>query len=243
LKCLIVGASAGLGRSLAERLASQNNDLFLVASDEQDLTALAKDIALRFEVSVGTQALDLNKLDAAKIRREVIHFFGPPDVLLFVAGYGNQHDTGPLEGSELDRLIDVNFRSAVAAVNAFLPDMINGTIRTCVGVGSVAATRARRANMVYGAAKRGLEFYFEAVRHRLYGTQCRVQFYRVGFMRTSMMGDRKPIIPAVSPDAVARQIIDNFDRDLGTVYAPRWWAIIALVLRWLPWVIFRRLSI
>ena len=244
MKCLIVGASAGLGRCLGEALAAGGHDLFLLASDERDLAPLAASLSLRFGVSAGFTAMDLRKVDADALRQATVAFFHePPGAVLFVAGAGRADDTGHLEPAALDDLIDLNFRSGVAIVNAFLPDMLDGKTRLCVGIGSVAAVRGRGANMVYGAAKRGLEFYFEALRHRLQAAGCRVQFYRVGFMRTAMFGDRKTLIPAVEPETVARQIAGNLERDVGCVYAPPWWMAIALILRLIPWCIFRRLSI
>ena len=51
-RTVIVGASAGVGRSIAERLAEDRHELFLIATDIADLTPQQKDLQLRFRTRV-----------------------------------------------------------------------------------------------------------------------------------------------------------------------------------------------
>ena len=81
------------------------------------------------------------------------------------------------------------------------------------------------------------------MRHRLAGTDCAVRFYRVGFMKTTMLTGSGGALPAVSPDWVAGRVVANLDRGGGFSYLPGWWWAIAVVLRLLPWSVFRRLDI
>ncbi len=243
MKCLIVGASAGLGRCLAEELAARGHDLFLVASGEVDLDALSRDVRLRHGVAVAFAALDLAAFDVDALHSRVMASMSEIDALFFVAGMGSDEDSGATEAALVDRLVAINYVSGVKIVNAFLDDLSQRPKASCVGIGSIAAVRGRSSNMIYASAKRGLEAYFEAVRHRLAESGCRVQFYRAGFMRTTMLGERQTALPIASPRKVARAILNNLDRDLGTSYIPGWWRWIALVLRLMPWLIYRRLFV
>ena len=45
MKCLITGASSGIGKEMADYLASLGYDLFLVATDSKKLKELFKDVA------------------------------------------------------------------------------------------------------------------------------------------------------------------------------------------------------
>ena len=244
MRCLIIGASTGLGRALAERLASDGHDLFLVASDERDLAALASHLALGEGITAAFAALDLADFDADALRDQVRAAMGEIDALFFIAGVGSDDDHGQIPDALARRLIDVNFSGGVRIVNAFLDELAGRPKAACVGIGSVASVRGRGVNMIYGAAKRGLEFYFEALRHRMRATGCRVQFYRVGYMATAMLGDRgKTLLPAAEPDSIARRVVANLERDVGMCYLPRWWRLIALALRMLPWAAFKRLSV
>ena len=241
MKSLIIGASAGLGRALADQLAARGDGLFLVASAAEDLDPLARDLRIRHGAEIHWQAFDLRHGDIEALRQQVLERMGSFDNLFLVAGLGDGADCGAIDDDLAIRLMAINFTAPVRVANAFLPDLQATPAGNCVGIGSVAAIRGRSNNMVYGAAKRGLEAYFEAIRHRLATSGCRVQFYRVGFMATTMLGARPKFLPVARPEDVAARIVANLGRDLGTAYLPGWWSVLGLILRHAPWVLFRRL--
>ena len=49
---VIVGASAGLGRALAEKFASEGHDLIIISSELKDLNAIKGDLQNRFNVKI-----------------------------------------------------------------------------------------------------------------------------------------------------------------------------------------------
>jgi short-subunit dehydrogenase len=111
-----------------------------------------------------------------------------------------------------------------------------------VGFGSIAAVRGRSANVVYSAAKRALESYFESLRHRLTSAKVRVQFYRLGYMDTQQSFGKRLLLPKASPEQIARDVVRNLDRDVGFTTRPRFWIAVSLIVRCLPWALFRRLK-
>ena len=241
MNTLVVGASAGLGRAVAERLAADGHALYLVASDVRDIAALVSDLNIRFGVKVTGESLDLAKLDVTALRQRVHDSLGPVENLFYIAGV-SVLDSGPIADDLAIRLIEINLTAAVRIVNAFLPDLKeNGG--NLVGAGSVSSSRGRRTNSVYAAAKSGLDTYFSAMRHYLAGSQCRVQFYRLGYIETRMTFGQRLMFPALKPDQGANVIVGNLGRDLGAVYLPWWWWPITAIIQLLPWPIFRRLNI
>ena len=71
---VIVGASAGLGRALAEKFASEGHDLVIISSELKDLNAIKGDLQNRFNVKIfpiemmfQEHALDFKEFDQ-KIR-------------------------------------------------------------------------------------------------------------------------------------------------------------------------------
>ena len=243
MKSLIIGASAGLGRSLAEVMARAGDEICLVSSDAEDLAAISADLNIRFGAKVLYVASDMNDVDPVVLRQEVLESFGAPDNLLYVAGVSDHDDSGPVDDALALRLGAVNFLAVVRIVNAFLSGLADEPNANIVGVGSVAAGRGRRNNSIYGAAKRGLEHYFEALRHYLADRHCRVQFYRLGYLHTSMTFGQKLPFPALDPNLAAKIIHANLGRDLGAVYLPWWWGGIVTLLRILPWPLFKRLNV
>jgi decaprenylphospho-beta-D-erythro-pentofuranosid-2-ulose 2-reductase len=244
MNSLIIGASAGLGAALANQLAAEGHNLFLIASDERDLSPIAKDLALRFGVVVKYLVVDLIAVDGVELRQKILAEMENIEALFYVAGYGNPPvDHGAVEAPLLKRLLGVNFTSGVTIINAFLDHLSSHPEAHLVGIGSVATIRGRGTNVIYGAAKQGLEFYFSALRHAYQKTPMQTQFYRLGFMQTNLLGINKTPIPAVSPKWAAAKIIKRLHKNSGAIYLPYWWGFIAMALKLIPWFIFRRMSI
>lgn len=242
MNMVIVGASAGLGRALAEELAALGHRLLLVASDARDLEAVGRDLTLRYGGPVGTLAIDLQNFDADAFRGAVLARLDSVDGLFLVAGFGDEDDCGALPKGRALALTKINFVAPLLIANAFLDHLAARPRAHLVGIGSMAAIRGRSRNMVYGASKRGLEFYFEALRHRLSGAACKVQFYRVGFMATTMFkGRHGPLV--AKPEQVAKSIVRRLDGREGAFTLSLPWKLISLVLRLLPYSIFRRLDV
>ena len=242
MNVLIVGASAGLGRALAEEMAAEGHCLLLVARDARDLTAVASDLTARFEVQVDHFAADLTALNADSFGVQVLSMLSPLDAVFLVAGLADDEDVASLPTQRARNLIEANLVAPVLIANVLFDHLAKREKAHLVAIGSVATIRGRSRNMVYGSAKRGLEFYFEALRHRMSGMGCRVQFYRVGFMDTTMLKGRTGLIVA-SPRSVAKKIVRRLDGPEGTAYVSWVWGFIGLILSLLPYFIFRRLRI
>jgi len=243
VRTLIVGASAGVGRALSEVLAERGADLLLVASDARDLDALAAHLRLLHRVEVSTVAADANHV-AACIERvsEAAASFGPIDSVYFPIGASRNDDRGSMRVEEMDAILNSNLAVVIGLTAAFLPSLLELPGAQIVGFGSIASVRGRGSNVVYAAAKRGLESYFESLRHLTAKTQVRVQFYQLGYVATQQSFGQRLLFPAVSPRSVAEEVIRNRGKDFGKRFLPRYWAIIALAVRCLPWNVYKRLD-
>lgn len=243
MNVLVFGASAGLGRYVAEAFARSGHDLLLIASDYRDLEATANDLRLRFGVrvepcvcQVGT---DTDWFDPLTSR---IRTFGVLDALMFPIGASSEDDQGFLGLDEARRIVDINFLAVAATVSFTLPDMLRCGKGVIVGFGSVASARGRSRNVVYSAAKRGLQSYFESLRHITAGSGVRTQFFQMGYLRTQQSFGRHLLFPPADPRDLAREIVGGLHTREGVFFRPKYWRFVILVLRLLPWFVFRRLS-
>jgi len=244
---LVVGASAGLGRALAQTLAAAGHDLVIASSDSRDLDAVAADLVIRHGVRVeavsgdlgaaaGTARMDLDRLVAAS---EVL---GGLDGLLLPVGTVAPLDDGLLDPSTAARLVQVNFLSVVETVGRFLPMLQHRRRSVILGFGSVAAARGGGANVVYAAAKRALESFFESLRHRCAGSGVIVQFYVVGYLDTNLAFGRRTPFPRAKPERLSARVVGGLDKDVGVVYYPAYWRPLCAVLRHAPWALIRRMA-
>ena len=241
MTALVVGASSGLGRALADELARRGHDLLLVASDRRDLEALAADLNLRHGIAVRALALDLGgELDPGARIAAALDGMPPLSALLLPIGYSREDDDLSLEAARIGQLLAINLHAPLAIVHALLP-----RLREAHGVvvlfGSIAAVRGRGRNVVYAAAKRALVSLYESLRQRYRDDELRVQLYQLGFLATNLTWGLRLPTAAAEPDAVARTVVARLGRGSACWYLPRKFALIALIVRALPWALYRRM--
>ncbi|MGZ8844883.1 MAG: SDR family NAD(P)-dependent oxidoreductase [Pyrinomonadaceae bacterium] len=240
---VIVGASSGVGRALAGALAARGWKLVLSARDRRDLDAVTADLALRWNAECYPLPVDLSNCDyaGAAFCDQCVSALGVIDALFYVAGAIDDHDDGSSDDETIRKLAAVNYVSAVKTLGAFGKLFEERGRGTLVGFSSIAAAAPRRQNVVYASAKGGLETYLRALRHRFAETPVLVQGYALGYVDTAMAYGKKLLLPAVSAEAVANEVVRNLSRDIGIKYYPGYWWLITRALRLLPWFVYKRL--
>lgn len=241
MTAVVVGASSGLGRALAVELARNGHDLLLVASDPRDLAVMAADLRLRYPVQTASLAIDLagSTNPGARIL-EALDGLPPLSALSLPVGMSRNDDDGSLSAAGIGQMLAINLHAPIAIAHALLPALL-ATRGAIVGFGSIAGARGRSRNVVYASAKRGLETYFESLRHGHLPSALRVQFHKLGFLRSNLTFGMKLPLPAAEPEAIARTVVAALERGSFTRYQPRWWGLVALLVRSLPWFVFRRM--
>jgi decaprenylphospho-beta-D-erythro-pentofuranosid-2-ulose 2-reductase len=114
---------------------------------------------------------------------------------------------------------------------------------TLVVLSSVAGERVRASNVVYGAAKAGLDGLAQGLGDALHAGGVRVLIVRPGFVHTRMTRGLRSAPLAVEPDAVAAAVLRGLDRGAAVVWAPAALRWVMLVLRILPRSVIRRLPL
>ena len=239
---IVVGASSGLGRALAEALACEHYALVLIASDIRDLDALASNLNVEHGIAVRALALDLaREPDPGARIAGALSGLPPLAALLLPIGFSREDDDLSLDAAAIGQLLATNLHAPLAIVHALLPALLeaHGTI---VLVGSVSAVRGRRRNVVYAGAKRALVSLYESLRQRFHPAELNVQLYQLGFMETNLTHGAKLPLPFAKPADVARTIVRRLGRGSSSRYLPAWWALVAIIVRCLPWAIYRRMK-
>ena len=237
---VIVGASAGLGRALAEKFASENHDLIIISSDTRDLNALKHDLQNQFEVKINSvqmsfeKQLDFHELDM------VIEKMKPIDGVLLPVGYSDHSDNPYIDEKKILMLFNINLVNVSIFVNHFLK-ILKDTSATITGFGSISAIRGRSRNSTYSAAKRGLENYFESLRHSESNSRLIIQFYVLGYLDTNLtFGENTIGFKPVNVVNLANKIYENRLNDFGKKIFPGYWKFVAIFLPLLPWFIFKK---
>jgi short-subunit dehydrogenase len=240
----IVGASAGVGRALAETLAARGWDLVLTARETADIEPLARDLALRFGAGCAVLTADLaeRSFDAPALGRRAAEG-GEPDAVIVAAGASLEGgDDAPGDDEALALVLRVNLESCArlaAQAAAAAEKRGRGTVTL---IGSIAAHAPRGRNMGYSAAKAGLEAYARALRHHAARRGVIVQCYVLGYVDTALTFGKPLLLTPVSAASAAEFIADRLDRDVGVLFYPRYWRAAVALLRLAPWAIFKKLD-
>lgn len=245
-RAILVGASSGIGAALARRLAHEGYSVALLARREAQLNALCDQInTASGEIRALPYVHDVKHYETvpALLQRIVLDLGG---LDLFIYNSGIQHFVGPHEFNfAADReMLEVNTLGALAWLNpvaAMFHALKAGQI---VGISSVAGDRGRVGAPAYNTSKAALTTYLEALRNRLSRRGVTVLTVKPGFVDTDILkaAGAKRTFWVISPDQAAASIWQAIKTRRQTAYVPGQWALLMLVIRHIPSVIFRRLS-
>lgn len=158
--CIVSGASRGIGKSLALRLAERGHTVACLARSEPELVALAAQRPGLLPVAV-----DLTDRAATeRAVRDLLDRHGACEVLVNNAGYGLR---GAIEEISLDRWkrqFEVNLFAAAHLQQLVLPGMRAAGRGAIVNVSSVAGRISTPFSGAYAATKFALEAMSDATR-------------------------------------------------------------------------------
>jgi 3-oxoacyl-[acyl-carrier protein] reductase len=156
----VTGASRGIGRAIAERLAAEGFDLTLTARTQSGLDAVASTLAaVDVQAVAGDMAVEA---DVARVADQHLERFGRLDVLVLNAGTGTIASIEDTSGSRFEKQFNVNLRSPFQLIARCLPAM-RDTARSnpthgarVIAIASITGLVAEPGMSAYAASKAAL---------------------------------------------------------------------------------------
>lgn len=188
---LVTGASSGIGRACARRLAADGAHLALWARRTDRLEALAAELrATGVQAQVaGVDVRDRAAVDAAV--GALVHDAGAPDILVnsagLASGMAKLHEGDP---ADWDRMLDTNVKGLLNVSRAVLPHMVARGTGHVVNLGSTAGHQVYPQGNVYNASKFAVRAINEGMNVDLAGTGVRVSSVDPGYVRTEFASVR-----------------------------------------------------
>ena len=246
MKVAVLGATKGMGRALARRLAGRGDNLFLLGRDAEDLARSARDLEVRGGFapgSIGTTVCDLERPETFSRALDLAQAtLGGLEMVVVTAGLFATQAELEADVTLARRLLTVNFANTVTFCEEARRRLLGKGGGTLCVFSSVAGERGRKPVVLYGAAKAGLTRYLEGLDHKFRAQGLRTICVKPGFVRTAMTEGLKPPPFAGDPDAVATAVVRALDRGTPVVYVPGIWGLIMFVIRLLPRFVMRRIG-
>jgi decaprenylphospho-beta-D-erythro-pentofuranosid-2-ulose 2-reductase len=245
MKILILGATSAIAQAYARRRASQGCGFILAARRGDRLAAIAADLTASGAASAETFVADLAAIDRIEASAGDLRArFGLFEEIVIAYGMLGEQAAAEQDLGQARALIDNNFTSAALWILALLKTRPKNASLTVVGIGSVAGDRGRARNFIYGSAKAAFDRFLEGLQHEYDGSAVRIIRVKPGYVDTPMTAGIEKGGPLwATPDRVAADIERAVAKGRRVVYTPWFWWIVMMIIRHLPWFVFRRLKI
>lgn len=238
---LITGASSGIGRSLALRLAPCGAKIGLIARRRGAMAHIVAEI----ERDGGCAAFAVADVSDRQAVFDAIASLegqlGPCDVLIANAGVPVHSPGYAFDAQAATHAININLVGTVNAIAAVLPGMRERRAGHVVGVASIAAMIGFPGAGVYAASKAAMVTLLESLRVDLHPFGVRVTTICPGYVDTPFIADQDPRyhLFKLPVDAACTRIIRAIEKGRPELWFPkRTWLLVRL-LRLLPPTLFR----
>jgi short-subunit dehydrogenase len=155
-RALITGASRGIGRATALRLAKAGIEPILIGRSLSDLKSV-QELALSCDVNAYAYAVDLSAIQEVRAEIEkILAEVGTVEILVNNAGMGYTGSLLNTPLSDWQAVLDLNLTSPLQCIQAVLPQMRAQQRGTILNVISIAGRQTFPEWGAYSASKFGL---------------------------------------------------------------------------------------
>ncbi len=239
-KALVVGATAGLGKAIANELAGQGWSLVLISRGEGELETLQQQLLLVGAPSVESFVLDLhNQVSWGDFYSKLS---SAPKNIFYVAGSALEGDPHGLSPQDIQKTMNLNFFNLASLVSFLLDDQWEGGGHLTF-ISSIASKAPRGKNLYYACAKLAAESFIAGNLRMFVQRSISTHIVVSGYLSTRQTHGKK-LFPKPAPiEPLARKIVQSIDRGNISSYFPWYWGVISFLLAILPSRILQRLGV
>jgi short-subunit dehydrogenase len=172
---VVTGASSGIGKVYADRLAKRGYDLILVARRKERLEGLSRELQQKHGVRAEVLVADLGNQNDLKRVGDAIAADERITLLVNNAGTSAVKPSIDLPVEAVHNQMDVNAKSVTHLSLAILPNFVKRNGGTLINIGSVLSFFALPISTSYSATKAHVMLFTIGLRDELANTNVRVQ--------------------------------------------------------------------
>lgn len=191
---VVTGASRGIGKAIALRLASDGRHVVLVSRSAGPLSEVQAQIE-QAGGQASARAVDVGDATAwAAALDEIASEHGRLDILINNAGITRDNLILRMSDEEWDEVIRVNLTSAFVGIREAARSMMRGKFGRIVNIASTSGVVGNAGQANYAAAKAGLIGLSKTVARELGGKGITCNVIAPGFIETDMTKDLPPAV-------------------------------------------------
>lgn len=180
---LVTGASRGIGKAIAERLA--NDGFFVIGTATTDAGAAA--ISAYLSGNGTGLTLDVaNPASIAEVIKTITDTHGSPTVLVNNAGITRDNLLMRMKDEEWDDIINTNLSSVFRMSKAVLRGMMKAKTGRIINISSVVGSTGNAGQANYAAAKAGMIGFTKSMAKEVGSRNITVNTVAPGFIDTDM---------------------------------------------------------
>ena len=215
----VTGASQGIGRVIALRLAGQGAKVVLAARSLEKLEALADEIRAGGGEAAAL-SLDLSRPDTvgeqlASLPEE----FADVEILVNNAGITRDGLFARMSLEQWDEVLRTNLTSGFALTREFVRGMMRRRWGRVIFISSVVGLMGNPGQVNYAASKAGMVGFAKSLARELGGRNITANVVAPGFIETAMTAELgEKVRQQMSDSIVLRRLGDPEDIAAATVY-------------------------
>ncbi len=197
---IITGSSRGIGRSIAEKLASLGADVIITSTKQEVSQEVAKEISEKFGVKSKGFALNVaNFEEFSKVIDETVKEFGKIDILVNNAGITKDTLLMRMKEEDWDAVIDTNLKGVFNGCKAVIKYMLKQQYGKIINISSVVGLMGNAGQVNYSASKAGVIGITKSLAKEVASRNINVNAVAPGYIETDMTN--------VLPDNIKQEII------------------------------------
>ncbi len=180
---LVTGASRGIGRAIAERLAEDGFFVLGTATSESGAAAISTYLG---ENGKGLTLDVSNSESIESVMKAILGEFGTPHVLVNNAGITRDNLLMRMKDDEWNDIISTNLTSVFRMSKAVLRDMMKAKTGRIINISSVVGSTGNAGQANYAAAKAGMIGFTKSMAKEVGSRNITVNSVAPGFIDTDM---------------------------------------------------------
>lgn len=235
-KIWIVGASEGIGRSLAKKLAAAGATLILSARSADRLDSLLEELKGEHLI-VPLDVIQQKSVEGAWEKIESLKFI--PDIFIYNSGYYEPMSAMNCDFQIVKKMLDINLYGTFIVLSKIIPAFLQNHKGHIVLVGSVAGYSGLPRSMGYGASKAGIINLAESLYCDLKKQGIRVQVVNPGFVKTRLTDKNTFDMPfIITADEAANYIFKGLTSSSFEIRFPWFFSTLLKILKILPYPLY-----